>query len=438
MEHDQKVKRITEILRNRKSKEPIAFTKSSVSHQVPKPDAGKKVQSIDISDLNEILNIDVKNKVCIAEPGVTFSDLVKETLKHNLVPYTVPELKAITIGGAVAGCSIESMSYKYGGFHDSCIEIEVVTAKGDVLECTRENMNKDVFGMVHGTFGTIGIITKLKFKLYPAKQYVHLEYVKYDSLKGYSEAIWQHYTKKDVDLMDGIIHSPKKFVLCIGTFVGKAPYTNSYEWMRIFHKATLKREDDYLKTYDYFFRYDAGCHWIARNYGLENPVLRFLFGKFFLPSTRMLSLARKFSFLLNRKKPDVVVDIFVPFSRLEKFMEFYNKEFDFFPLWMVPYKIEKPYPWINPNHLKGVKDHLFIDLAVYGMKQRGNKDYYRLMELELMKLRGIKTLISHNSYSREEFWSIWNRKNYYMAKKATDPDSIFGDLYDNTKKKCIS
>lgn len=97
-------------------------------------------------------------------------------MKYGLVPIIVPELKTITIGGAVSGCSIESMSYKYGGFHDSCLEYEVVTATGEVLVCARDNENSLIFQMMHGTFGTLGIITKIKFKLIPAKPFVKVNY----------------------------------------------------------------------------------------------------------------------------------------------------------------------------------------------------------------------------------------------------------------------
>ncbi len=89
-------------------------------------------------------------------------------MKHNLVPIVVPELKTITIGGAVAGCSLESMSFKRGGFHDNCLEYEIITAEGNILTCTPENENNLIFQMVHGTFGTLGIISKLKFQLIPA------------------------------------------------------------------------------------------------------------------------------------------------------------------------------------------------------------------------------------------------------------------------------
>jgi len=197
----------------------VSLKKKTVSHEVPKlSDKRYSDEKIDLSDLNEILHINTEKRICIAEPGVTFIDLVTATMKYDLVPIIVPELKTITIGGAVAGCSIESMSYKHGGFHDTCLEYEIITAKGNVLICTPNNENNLLFQMVHGTFGTLGIISKLKFKLIPAKPSVKVTYEKYNNIKDYKSAIWGHYENKDVDFMDGIIHSPTEYVLSVANF----------------------------------------------------------------------------------------------------------------------------------------------------------------------------------------------------------------------------
>lgn len=430
--HQEKVNRIVAQLKKRRSGLPLSFKKKEISHLVPKPHPSKnKEEKIDLSDLNKILEINPKQKTCRAESGVTFSALVKETLKCHLVPLVVPELKTITIGGAVAGGSVESTSYKEGGFHDTCLEYEVITAKGDVLICTPDKENKKIFQMVHGTFGTLGIISKLKFELREAKPFVKLNYEPYATLEDYQRAINKHYKTKDVDFMDGIIHSPHKLILCVGNFVEKAPYTHSYQWRKPFYQSTGKRKEDYLKTYDYFFRYDADCHWIARNYGLENPLVRFLLGKFFLGSTKMLKKAKRLSFLFKYLKPEVVVDVFIPFSKFSQFFDFYRKEFNYFPLWVVPYK-KKNYPWIADQILNKMTDELFIDLAIYGIKQKGNKNYYQILEDKLRELKGIKTLISYNYYDEKTFWKVWNKKNYFEVKKKTDPENIFRDLYQKT------
>jgi len=95
----------------------------------------------------------------------------------------------------------------------------------------------------------------------------------------------------------------------------------------------------------------------------------------------------------------------------------------------------RDYEWVAKDVYAGIQDELFIDLAVYGMKQEGDKNYYKLMEEELIKLNGIKTLISHNFYDEDTFWKLWNKENYFKVKKITDPDNIFKDLYNKTHHK---
>ena len=428
--HEQKVSRIVHQLKERKSTTPVSFKKKAVSHEVPKPEDKRHLdEKIDISDLNEIIHIDPDKRICIAEPGVTFVDLVNSTIKYGLVPIVVPELKTITIGGAVAGCSIESMSYKYGGFHDTCLEYEIITATGDVIICTPGNKDSLLFQMVHGTFGTLGIISKLKFKLIRAKPFVKVMYESYTNLEAYKTAIWKHYIDKDVDFMDGIIHSSKEYVLSLGNFVNEAPYTHNYDWMRIYYLSTKKRKEDYLKTPDYFFRYDKG----VTNVSFKSFLGRLIFGKF-VNSTNILRLAEKFRSIIPADKIPVTLDMFIPFSKISGFFEWYNKEINFYPLWCVPYKIGRRYEWISPNLFKKTNDDFFLDIAIYGMKKRSDKNYYKILEDEIMKAGGVKTLISDNYYSESDFWKIWNKENYYEVKRKTDPNNIFRDLYTKTCK----
>ncbi|MFA7685492.1 MAG: FAD-binding oxidoreductase [Candidatus Gracilibacteria bacterium] len=428
--HEQKLSRIIQQLKDRKSTKPLSLKKKAVSHEVPKPDDTRYLdEKIDVSDFDEILEIDSDKKTCTAEPGVTFVDLVTATLKHGLVPITVPELKTITIGGAVAGCSIESMSYKYGGFHDTCLEYEIITAKGDVLICTPENENSLIFQMVHGTFGTLGIISKLKFKLISAKQFVKVVYEKYDNLEDYKSAIWNHYTNKDVDFMDGIIHSATEYALSVANFVDKAPYTHSYDWMRVYYKSTKTRKEDYLKTPDYFFRYDKG----VTNVTPKSFLGRLLFGKF-ISSDQVLRLVEKFRKWIPAAQIPVTLDVFVPFSKATEFMEWYKKEVNFFPLWCVPYKAARKYEWLSSEFFQKTKDDLFLDLAIYGLKKSDDKNYYKIIEDELTEIGGLKTLISGNYYSEPDFWKTWNKENYETVKTQTDPNNIFRDLYTKTCK----
>src|SRR4051812_31546104 len=113
--HDRDVAAIAAVLRDRPDGEPVHIHKGGVHHVVPLPgDARFEGRAVDISRLNRILALDVAGRTCTAEPGVTFAELIRETLQHGLIPTVVPELEGITVGGAVAGCSVEAMSYVHG------------------------------------------------------------------------------------------------------------------------------------------------------------------------------------------------------------------------------------------------------------------------------------------------------------------------------------
>ena len=111
--HEDKVRRVAgAVAEAARAGRQIHPVKGNVSHMVPLPDDPRsRTWPVDLSELDEILSIDIDARTCTAEPGVTFGRLVDRTLQHGLIPTVVPELDGITIGGAVAGCSVESMSY---------------------------------------------------------------------------------------------------------------------------------------------------------------------------------------------------------------------------------------------------------------------------------------------------------------------------------------
>jgi hypothetical protein len=426
--HRAKVDRVARDLRSASPDRPRSLRKKAVSHQVPKhADRRRSDEKIDVSDLDEVLEIDPIAQTCTAEPGVTFVDLVEATLRHGLVPVVVPELKTVTIGGAVSGCSVESMSFRYGGFHDSCLAYEVITTDGDVLHCTADNEHALVFQLMHGSFGTLGVLSKLTFRLVPAKPFVQVTYDTFSTLPAFMAAIRRHYVDRDVDFMDGILHGPTKYVLCLGQFVDDAPYTHRYDWVTVYYRTTAKRKTDYLKTPDYFFRYDRG----VTNPTPRSFLGRLLFGKV-LDSTTVLRLAERFHRVLLSKKPNVTLDMLLPFSKVEPFMKWYRGAIDYFPIWCVPYRVPRAYEWIDSAYLEGLDDDLFVDLAVYGLEQPAHRNYYKELEDALLRVQGVKTLISHNYFDEATFWKIWNKPNYAAVKAITDRKNLLRDIYTKT------
>ena len=85
---------------------------------------------LDVKDFNHVLQVDPDNSLIEVEGMTTYEELVDATLPHGVMPAVVPQLKSITIGGAVSGIGIESSSFRYGLPHQSIGEMDVLLASG--------------------------------------------------------------------------------------------------------------------------------------------------------------------------------------------------------------------------------------------------------------------------------------------------------------------
>ncbi|MEE1545452.1 MAG: FAD-binding protein, partial [Alphaproteobacteria bacterium] len=65
-------------------------------------------QALDVSDFGHVLTVDTAAGTIETEGMVTYEALADAALAHGLMPAVVPQLKSITIGGAVSGIGIES------------------------------------------------------------------------------------------------------------------------------------------------------------------------------------------------------------------------------------------------------------------------------------------------------------------------------------------
>ena len=418
--------------------------KGGVHHVVPLPtDQRFGSGRIDTSSLCNILHIDAERRTATCEPGVTFEELVRATLPLGLAPTVVPELRGITIGGAIAGCSIESMSFRHGGFHDSCESYEVIGGDGRIHHLSRTD-RPELFHHVHGSYGTLGIVSRATFRLVRAQRFVEVTYRHLRSLEEFEAALLDA-SQPDAtnDLVDGIIFSPDHLVLCLGHFTdtsaagtalpNKVP--SDYSGTEIYYRSAERLTHDVMTTEQYFFRYDTECHWLTRTVPpLEWRWVRRLVGRRVLGSTNLISWSNKLAPILRRvrRRPDVVCDIFLPAPRFGEFFRWYRNVFDFWPLWVVPYRPPALYPWLGEHVRSGIGDgELFIDLAVYGARNtKRHVDLSVSLEDEVFRLGGIKTLIGRNHYDVERFWQIYDRDAYDAAKAVLDPAATFPNLYD--------
>ena len=98
-----------------------------------RPRAASTAPGLDVSGLAGVISIDADARTADVQGMCTYEDLVDATLPHGLIPLVVPQLRTITLGGAVTGLGIESTSFRSGLPHESVTEMDVFTGAGDVV-----------------------------------------------------------------------------------------------------------------------------------------------------------------------------------------------------------------------------------------------------------------------------------------------------------------
>src|SRR4051794_20029748 len=135
---------------------------------------------LDADGFDGLLEVDVDNRTADVLGMTTYEHLVDATLPHGLMPLVVPQLKTITLGGAVTGLGIESSSFRSGLPHESVIEMEILTGDGSIVTARRDNEHRDLFFGFPNSYGTLGYALSLTIELEPVQPYVQLRHLRFD------------------------------------------------------------------------------------------------------------------------------------------------------------------------------------------------------------------------------------------------------------------
>src|ERR1700712_428312 len=148
-----------------------------------RPRTAEQVAGLDVSGLGRVISIDAAARTADVQGMCTYETLVAATLPHGLMPLVVPQLKTITLGGAVTGLGIESTSFRNGLPHESVLELDVLTGAGEIVTASPEQ-NADLYRAFPNSYGTLGYSVRLKIELEPVKPFVALRHLRFHSLRG--------------------------------------------------------------------------------------------------------------------------------------------------------------------------------------------------------------------------------------------------------------
>jgi FAD/FMN-containing dehydrogenase len=130
----------------------------------------------------------------------------------------------------------------------------------------------------------------------------------------------------------------------------------------------------------------------------------------------------------------VIQDVDIPLARAGEFLDFLLREIGILPAWICPigagadsrrFMLYRLLPGLHVNF--GFWD------VVRRRERHGPGHFNRLVEREVERLGGIKSLYSESFYSPEEFRDRYGGEGYAALKAKYDPQGRFPTLYE----KCV-
>jgi FAD/FMN-containing dehydrogenase len=405
--------------------------------------APAQARRLDLHDFCHVLRIDPAAATVEVEGMTSYESLLDATLAQGVMPAVVPQLKTITVGGAVAGVGIEATSFRHGLVHHTLEEMDVLLPGGTVVTCTPSNAHRDLFFGFPNSYGSLGYALRLVLRTLPVRACVRVSHTRFDEAASFFQALARA-CGSDADFVDGVVFGPHSMVLNCACFEDEAPGLSDYGFARIYYRSLQSMPLDHLSTHDYIWRWDTDWFWCSRNFGAQNPLLRRLFGRSHLNSrtyTRLMRLSARWQItqrlarLRGQHSESVIQDVDIPIEHAVAFLEFLLREIGILPVWICPLRAprrEAEFP-LYPLSAGSLYVNFGFWDVVQSRRQHEAGHFNRLVEREVLRRGGIKSLYSDSFFTREEFDQAYGKTQYDALKARYDPGGRASGLFE----KCV-
>lgn len=430
--------------------EPVRLAKRTSN--LFRPRTAVSGPGLDVGGLDGVVAVDVAAATADVQGMCTYEHLVEVTLAHGMIPLVVPQLRTITLGGAVTGLGIESTSFRNGLPHESVLEMDVLTGAGEVVTARPEGEHADLFAAFPNSYGSLGYATRLRIRLERVPALVALRHVRFDDAAALAEAVaeiavarvWEG---ERVDGLDGVAFSPDELYLTLARWTDDAEGREPSAYVDdIFYRSLQQRTSDLLTVEDYLWRWDTDWFWCSGAFGLHDPRVRRLWPRRWRRSDvyhRLVGLDTRFGIVdrLDRRagrprRERVVQDVEVPVERLPDFLAWFDEHVGMRPVWLCPLRLAEPdgpgsartwstYP-LEPGRT-------YVNIGFWGTVAVGpdapQAPTNRAIEATVHELDGHKSLYSEAFYDEETFDALYDGPTLARVKARYDPASRLPTLY---------
>ncbi|HEY2044824.1 MAG TPA: FAD-binding oxidoreductase [Jatrophihabitans sp.] len=426
-----------------------------------RPRTGEPVAGLDVSGLDGVISIDPGVRTADVAGMCSYESLVEATLPYGLMPMVVPQLKTITLGGAVTGLGIESTSFRNGLPHESVLEMDILTGDGEIVTASPTE-HSDLFAGFPNSYGSLGYAVRLRIALEPVRPYVALRHVRFSGPSALEElcaAVAEISTKRSwdgapVDFLDGVMFSPTEAYLSLARWVdwpaeaGQSA-ASDYTGQDIYYRSIQQRETDCLSVHDYIWRWDTDWFWCSGAFGVQNPRIRKLWPARYRRSDfyhRLIALDYRFGIAakidrIKRIGPRerVVQDVEIPLEQTADFLRWFAANVPMAPVWLCPLKLRETddggpdsarewplYP-LTPGRM-------YVNAGFWGTVPIGlgdqDGDVNRKIENAVAARDGHKSLYSDAYYDRDTFNAMYGGDVYSKLKAKFDPANRLTGMYE--------
>ncbi|HZJ06303.1 MAG TPA: FAD-binding oxidoreductase [Nocardioidaceae bacterium] len=417
-----------------------------------RPRTRTEQRGLDVSGLRGVIALDRVGRTADVQGMCTYEDLVDVTLPHGLIPLVVPQLRTITLGGAVTGLGIESTSFRNGLPHESVLEMDVLTGSGSVVTAGPTGEHAQLFRTFPNSYGSLGYATRIKIELEQVPAYVDLRQVRFDDLDALAKSIdgivadraWEGIA---VDAVDGVVFGPSEAYLTLARFTDRGARTSDYTGQQIYYRSIQQRETDALTMHDYLWRWDTDWFWCSGAFGAQNPRLRRVWPRRWRRSDvyhRLVGLESRFGVMARvdarRGRPvreRVVQDVEVSVHRTAEFLRWFDEVVGMRPVWLCPLRLREragtgtASAWPSYPLLPGVT---YVNIGFWGTVPVGpdarEGEVNLAVESKVSDLGGHKSLYSDAFYDRPTFERLYGGQNHAKVKRRYDPDGRLTGLYE--------
>jgi glycolate oxidase FAD binding subunit len=135
--------------------------------------------ALDMTRLNRVLAYDPGDMTLSVEPGILLADVAKLLAEHRqFIPLAAPFHELATIGGTIASGVDGPLRQMYGTARDYVLGTEFVTGDGVIAKgggrVVKNVAGYDLHKLMIGSLGTLGILTKINFRTFPAPSNVRV------------------------------------------------------------------------------------------------------------------------------------------------------------------------------------------------------------------------------------------------------------------------